>query len=285
MKNPPRIRHIANLWSLVAYPSAKREWPLERKIRAVKEAGFDGFTARGGKEHGRLAKKHGLTYVGFFSSSKISEFPALLREQMAAGAKHINVQMGDEDTLTPAALKMALALLKEAKKQEAIVSIEVHRDTCTETPEKTYALADAYRKATGQLMPMTWDYSHLAIIKHLQPQEFSSRLLVRPNLIQKAEQIHCRPFNGHHCQVPVTDGQGRLTLEVKNYLAFVEDLFRMWLKGNQAGREIFVVPEMGPVDNHGYNLSTLPNSWEDAVRLRGLLDKLWKKALKETRSA
>lgn len=275
----PKIRHIVNLWSLVAYPTAKRPWSLERQIAAVKEAGFDGFTTRAGEEHRKLAEKHGLMIVGYFAGSKISEFADLLRSQKDAGAHYINVQMGDHDTLTPQALKMATALFKAADKLGVEPSIEVHRDVCTETPEKTYALAEEFKKATGRLLPLTWDFSHLAVVKHLHAGNFSERLLTHPALIQRAEQLHCRPFNGHHAQVPVTDGQERLTPEVRDYLAFVEDLFRLWLKGKQEGREVFVVPEMGPVPG-GYNLSTLPNSWEDAVRLRVLLDKIWKKALK-----
>lgn len=276
---PPQIRHIAALWSLDGYPNPKRPWSLERRIAAVKEAGFHGFATCAGKEHARLAEKYGLIVVGYFASSKISEFASLLQSQQDGGAHYINVQMGDHDTLTPEALKMALALFKAADKLGVEPSIEVHRDVCTETPEKTYALADAFKKTTGRLLPLTWDFSHLAVVKHLHAGNYSKRLLTHPALIQRAEQLHCRPFNGHHAQVPVTDGKGRLTPEVKDYLVFVEDLFRLWLKGNQDGREIFVVPEMGPVPG-GYNLSTLPNSWEDAVRLRGLLDKLWKKALK-----
>jgi hypothetical protein len=273
------IRHIASLWSLVGYPNPKRPWSLERQIAAVKEAGFDGFTTQASEKHRKLAEKHGLIIVGHFASSKISDFPSLLRSQQDAGARYINVQMGNHDTLTPGALKMALALFKAADKLGVEPSLEVHRDVCTETPEKTYALADAFKKATGRLLPLTWDFSHLAVVKHLHPGNYSQRLLTHPALIQRAEQFHCRPFNGHHAQVPVTDGHGRLTPEVKEYLAFVEELFRLWLKGKPDGREVFVVPEMGPVPG-GYNISTWPSSWEDAVRLRVLLDKIWKKALK-----
>jgi hypothetical protein len=94
-------------------------------------------------------------------------------------------------------------------------SIEVHRDTCTETPEKTYALADGYLKMTGKLLPLTWDFSHLAVVKHLMPESYVKRLLVRPKLIQRSQQFHFRPFNGHHCQVPVTRGDGSLTRELR----------------------------------------------------------------------
>src|SRR5215216_5992699 len=91
----PLLRHIVNLWSLVWHPSKQREWSLERKLHAVKEAGFDGFTTQLTAKHAALADKLGLMRVGYFSSTAPREFRSLLQEQKAAGAEHINVQLGD----------------------------------------------------------------------------------------------------------------------------------------------------------------------------------------------
>jgi hypothetical protein len=93
-----------------------------------------------------------------------------------------------------------------------------------------------------------------------------------------AKSSEFRPFNGHHCQVPVTDGKGKLSTELQQWLPFLEATLALWLKGKQAGREIYVVPEMGPVRG-GYNFAQLPNSWEDAKVLRPLIAKAWAKAL------
>src|SRR5690606_41290061 len=59
----PAIAHIANLWTLVGHPSPAREWTLERKIRAIAAAGFDGITAAVTPEHRRLAERHGLRHI------------------------------------------------------------------------------------------------------------------------------------------------------------------------------------------------------------------------------
>jgi len=273
--NPPRIRHIANFWSMVHYPSQKKEWSLERKAEAMKEARFDGFTTMPSAEHKRLAEKYGLIIVGYFSGANAADFRELLLQNKENGAHHINVQLANEDTLTPEALRLTLRLMKEGEELGVEPAVEIHRDTCTETPEKAYALADAYRKATGKYLPMTLDYSHPAVVKHLHPGNYAEKLLVQPKLIQRAAQIHLRPFNGHHCQVPVTDGKGKITQEIKDWLPFVEALFRMWRQGNQEGRELFVCPEMGPVAG-GYNLHGLPNSWEEAIVLKGLIQKVWR---------
>lgn len=273
----PVLRHIANLWTFLGHPSPENEWSLEQKLCAIKEAGFNGVCWAGSPELGEGVKKLGLIFIGGMSSGKAAEFPRLLREQKDAGAHHINVQLADEDTLTPEAMELARSLMQEGRKLGLEPAVEVHRDTCTETPEKTYALADAYQQATGELLPISWDFSHISVVKHLHPGNYAERMIVRPDLIRRAQQFHFRPFNGHHAQVPVTDGKGSLTPEVKDWLPFAEALLRCWLDGNRnTDREIFICPEMGPVAG-GYALSTFPNSWEDAKILRGEIDNLWKK--------
>ena len=96
----PTLRHVANLWTFVQHPSKENEWSLEEKLRAIKEAGFDGvcWGPLPGLKEG-LAR-HGLFFLGGMSSAKAAEFPRLLQDLKDAGAHHVNVQLADEDTLT-----------------------------------------------------------------------------------------------------------------------------------------------------------------------------------------
>ena len=274
---PPRLRIVANLWSLWDYPSARREWSLERKIAAVKEAGFDGIASALDREHGRLASRHGLCAIGYISSSNPAEFRAKILRNGEGGALRINVQLGDHDTPVEKAVRMAVRIVEEGDSLGVPCDIEVHRDTCTETPEKTYAIAAGFRKATGRLMPMTWDLSHIAVVKHLAPP-YWQRLLVSPGLVQNASQIHFRPFNGHHCQVPVTNGSGALSAEFRQWMPLLDKTLETWLAAGQEGRDLFACPEMGPVRG-GYNLAQLPNSWSDAKVLRAIIRRRWARAL------
>ncbi|HEY1718553.1 MAG TPA: xylose isomerase [Verrucomicrobiae bacterium] len=273
----PVLRHIANLWTLMGHPSKAKEWSLEKKLWTIKESGFDGVCWAGSQELHEGSEKHGLIFVGGMASGNAKDFSRLLKDLKKFGAHHVNVQLAGDQVLTPEALELALALNREGRKLGLEPAIESHRGTCTETPEKTYTLADAYQKQTGELLPISWDFSHFAVVKHLVPENFVKRLLVRPDLIQRAQQFHFRPFNGHHVQVPITNGEGNLTQEFKDWLPFAEELLKCWLDGNKnLAREIFICPELGPVEG-GYALSTFPNSWEDAKILRGEIDKLWKK--------
>jgi hypothetical protein len=271
--NKPILRHIANLWTLMDRP-----WSLDEKLRAFKEAGFDGVCWAGSPELRAGCEKHDLLFVGGMASGNAADFPRLLREQKDCGAVHVNVQLATDDVLTPEALELALALNREGKRIGVIPGIETHRGTCTETPEKHYALCDAYQNATGELLPLSLDFSHFAVVKHLVPENFAKRLLGRPDLIQHAQQFHFRPFNGHHVQIPITtDGKGTLTPEFKDWLPFAEALLQCWLEGNRnKRREIFICPELGPVTG-GYCLSTFPDSWEDKKILRQEIASLWQK--------
>lgn len=272
--NKPILRHIANLWTLMDRP-----WSLDEKLRAFKDAGFDGVCWGGSPELRAGCEKHELIFVGGVASGKASDFPRLLREQKECGAVHINVQLADDQTPMHQALELALALNREGKRLGVVPGIETHRGTCTETPEKHYALCDAYQKITGELLPLSIDFSHFAVVKHLVPENFAKRLLVRLDLIQYAQQFHFRPFNGHHVQIPITDGRGSLTREFNEWLPFAEALLRCWLDGNRnRHREIFICPELGPVTG-GYCLSTFPDSWEDKKILRDHIDKLWRKLI------
>jgi hypothetical protein len=268
----PVLRHIGNLWTLMELP-----WTLDEKLRTMKEAGFDGVCWGGSPELRAGCDKHGLIFVGGLASGNAKDFSQLLQEQKDCGAVHVNVQLAADDLLTPAALELALVLNGEGKRIGVVPGIETHRGTCTETPEKHYTLCDAYQKVTGELLTLSIDFSHFAVVKHLVPENFAERLLVRPDLIQHAQQFHFRPFNGHHVQVPITDGRGKLTKEFDEWLPFAEALLKCWLDGNRdTNREIFICPELGPVAG-GYCLSTFPNSWEEAKILRVEIDKLWKK--------
>uniref|UniRef100_UPI004048FAE4 sugar phosphate isomerase/epimerase family protein n=1 Tax=Cephaloticoccus sp. TaxID=1985742 RepID=UPI004048FAE4 len=280
----PKIAHIANLWSLVGHPTPKKEWSLERKIAAVAAAGFDGFTTALTPEHTRLAAKYKLKHLlGFISnnSGDAKQYAKAIQAQKDAGAVQINVQLDDEDTKPSVAAKNWVKMMKEADKIGGVVmSLEVHRDTCTETPEKTYEIAKLYKQATGKMIKINFDFSHFAVVKHIHPGNYSSYLLKYPKLVQNGEQSHCRPFNGHHCQVSVTHN-GKLTDEVKSYLKFTEDLFRCWKSAKQnQDKTLFVCPELGPyhAGGAGYNITGLAPAWPDAAILRKELHKAWNRA-------
>lgn len=281
-KSPaPRLVQCATTWSMIAYPSANREWSLKRKMQEIKAAGFDGIAAYANPEVKGLADKLGLKIMGGFDGSSVAKARKQIIEQRDNGTRYMNVQLLDHDTPPAVAAKLAVKLIKLSDELGVAVHIETHRDTATETPEKYDEIQRLFTKATGRLMPTTWDHSHFAVSKHLLPSVYSKRLLVWPKLIQLSHLFHLRPFNSQHCQIPVTNGRGQLTPEFKDYLAFVEDLFTLWLQGPKPRGELYVCPELGM--SHGYHVSNDPHAWPDAVVARKEYAGAWRRALRRAR--
>ena len=274
----PRLVMCATTWSMIGYPTPKREWSVARKVAAIADAGFDGVCAYITPEIRAEATRRGLEVMSGFDAKSAADALPRLRAQRDLGVRFINVQLLNHDTPPAVAARAAVQLIRQSRLLGVAVHIETHRDTATETPEKFDEIARLYRRATGELLPVTWDHSHFAVSKHMMPADYSSRLLVWPKLIQASQMFHLRPFNSQHCQVPVTDGRGRLTREFGDYLKFAEDLFACWLAGPRPGNELWVCPEMGM--SHGYHVSTDPHAWPDVVRERTELLGAWRRALR-----
>jgi len=266
----------ATTWSMVGWPTPRKEWSVERKLSEIKAAGFDGVCAYITPEIKAGAGRLGLKMMSGFDCDDLKSTRVRLEEQRALGVHFINIQLLGHDTPPARAAAMAVPLIKLSRQLGLGVHIETHRDTCTETPEKFTEIARLYRRATGELMPVTWDHSHFAVSKHMMPKDYSARLLAWPKLIQHSQMFHLRPFNSQHCQVPVTDGRSRLTPEFADYIKFVEDLFTLWLRGPKPGGELWVCPELGMT--HGYHVSTNPPVWPDVIRSRKEILKAWSRA-------
>lgn len=267
----------ATLWSLVGHPSGRREWTLARKMDAIKAAGFDGVAETFRPELAPHLRRLGLAICGRVFTRDGRDLATLLKTEAAGGARLVNCMLGAHDTTPADATRLIIRTVREARRLGLDAYIETHRDLCTETPEKLAEIAARYRRATGELLPVMWDHSHLAVMKHMLPEEFSRRLLADRALIQRSRMFHCRPFSTQHCQVPVTNGRGRLTPEFRDYLAFVEDLFAVWLEGPKPRGELWVCPEMGTTV--GYHVSTNPPVWPDTLRCRKELLAAWGRAL------
>ncbi|HTL68588.1 MAG TPA: hypothetical protein VL200_13080 [Lacunisphaera sp.] len=261
---------------MIGHPSARREWSLERKLAEIKAAGFDGVCGWINPGIQRIAARLGLAMMSGFDCRSLAAVRPRLLEQQALGVRFINIQLLEHDTKPARAAAMAVGLIKLSRRLGLAVHLEVHRNTATETPEKFTEIARRFRRSTGWVMPVTWDHSHFAVSKHVMPADYSRRLLAWPELIQHSQMFHLRPFNSQHCQVPVTNGRGRLTPEFKDYLRFVEDLFALWLAGPRPGGELWACPEMGM--SHGYNRSGDPPVWPDIVRCRREFLTAWSRA-------
>jgi len=272
----PKLVLCAATWSMIGWPTPKREWSLAQKLRAIQAAGFDGVYTFITPEIKALNDELGLRLMSGFDAKSVADALPRLQSQSELGIRFVNVQLMNHDTAPAEAARETVKLIRVGRELGLNVHIETHRDTATETPEKLTEIARRYFRATEEILPVTWDHSHFAVSKHLQTPDYIARLLAWPELIQASQMFHLRPFNGQHLQVPVTNGRGVLTSEFEDYLVFVEALFALWLNGPRPGGELWVCPELGM--SHGYHLSTHPHAWPEAIRARQEIAATWQRA-------
>ncbi len=278
--NAPTLKLAATTWTLTHYPSATKPWNPKRQVREILRSGlFDGVQTRVGNPILPAARQAGLMLVFGQDVGSVKAVEPAFRKIKAEGGYHINCQVCDHDTPTEKALPVAIEIIKAGDRLGLKPAVEVHRDTCTETPEKAFALADAYHRKTGRKLRMNFDHSHPAIVKHLHAGNYWERLGVRLDLLRLGDLLHLRPFNGHHCQIPITDGRGRLSPEFRDWLPFCEKLIEAWLRGAGPGRQMVAVPELGPVPG-GYCLSVFPDVWRDKLVLAREIRKIWDRQIR-----
>ncbi len=277
----PTLVLQANLWSLTNQQNADgTDWSTLQKIEAIQAAGFDACTTGIGAPGLKAAlTTTGLRYGGFFDAGKVEHFAPRIAAALELDRGPINCQLADHDTPVEEAIELTAELMAEADRQGAEVHLEVHRDTCTETPEKTSAIAAGVKARTGKYPRINYDFSHPASVKHLGPQNYVERLFDNIPLFQASTLWHMRPFNGHHCQVPVTDGTATHSPEYLELRPFIRTAFDRWLAGPRPGNTFWVCPEVGP--KIGYGLSCFPDSWHEAQELGKDLRVLWAEALAE----
>lgn len=272
----PQLKTYANLWTLWDHPfKGAGEWDLYRKAAEIATAGFNGLMGEVGIGAGAAAERQGLSYIAFSRLDGGDNIEKVLLSAREEGAIVLQAHLGWHDTGADDALRWSLALCDVSKRAGLEVVIETHRDTCTETPEKTAELQRRFRAESGREMPLLPDFSHHAIVKHIMPP-WAPRLLEDGRLVRRSKWHHLRPFNGHHAQVPVLKADRRtFTDEAEEWMRFVRELFA--LMSTSPLQDFWVCPEIGPLRS-GYGLSCFAPAWDEAVALRLRLVAEWRDA-------
>lgn len=264
----PRISYYATTWSLRQYPFPESEWSWAKKFAEIENAGFEGIMSPPLED---LKGRGILKYWAITSLGLDMDVRPFFEEACDLGAESATVQLCDVNTPLEEAVEVARSIQRFAREFELYTAIECHRDTFTETPENLYDLYDTYLRAEGEPLPICFDHSHFAVVRHLK-HPYWSALKGREDLLVQSRQFHMRPFNGHHCQIPATfDGKKR-TPEYLEWLEYAHALFR-FIKANHKG-EILVVPELGNA-SPAYGLSCFPDVWHDACVTAQDLRSIW----------
>ena len=265
------LRFFATLWSLRGYPTEKREWSWPRKFAAIRKAGFEGVMSPPRTE---LHDRGELAYLAISSVARADQIAPLFAAIRELGAEGLVVQLGRPDTSLDACLKLARELAARGRECTVPVEFETHRNTFLETPERVAELAAAWSAEERGPLPVCYDFAHLAVVRHARAP-FWPGFAAQREAIARARCLHLRPFNGHHCQIPVTFDGRRRTPEYRVWLEFAAEVFSALRAAGESGR--IVVPELGHADPF-YRLSCFPDTWTDTSIAHRDLRRLWQRS-------
>lgn len=264
------LQLFATLWSLRGYPTAAREWAWARKFAAIRAAGFDGVFSPPIPELARVAD---LPYVAATSVREAAQADAVFAAAARQRAILLNVQLGTPADSTAAAVRLAQALRAAARRHGVPFVIETHRGTFTETPERSLALARAYRRATGEVLPWCVDHSHFAVVRHVAPHALWETLREPRALLDAAGLYHLRPFNGHHVQLPALDADSCRTPEYGHWLGYARALLE-FERAKTTAAPLRIVVEIGH-ESPSYRLSGFGDTWRDVQVVAADLRRMW----------
>ncbi|MCC5836045.1 MAG: hypothetical protein JJU20_15060 [Opitutales bacterium] len=275
------IKILINYWTFWDQkgPDGK-ELDIPEMIVRTAAQGFDAFTCPSDFPNLKeLLSQHELRFAAAFQAFDRAQLKREIEKGAEIDSGPMNCQLGRHNTSTQEAVSLTLEMMSLAADNGVDVHLETHRDTCTETPEKTAAIIETCFNESGKFPLVNFDFSHFSCVKHLDAGNYSERLL-EPNksLFQHSSLWHMRPFNGHHCQVPVTDGRGNLSSEYLEIRPFIKDCIQAWTCGPRPNNELWVCPELGPIP--GYGLSCFPDRWADTIILANDLKKIWSETIK-----
>jgi hypothetical protein len=263
------LHTYATAWSIREYPNKEDEWSWSHKFDSIRGAGFTGIMSPPREE---LSGRGDLDYWAMGSLGVGDDYAAYFGEVKSLGATHATIQPCDVDTPLEDAVAAIVGIVEAAKQVAIPITVECHRDTFTETPEKMWALYDGFFEKTGEPMPTCFDHSHFGVVRHYAAP-YWDKLNERPDILKDCPRFHMRPFNGHHCQIPATfDGEKR-TPEYGLWADYVKSLMA-FLKSNGTVEDIHMVPELGHAAP-SYGLSCFPDIWKDAQVIGHDLRRWW----------
>ena len=268
------MRFFAALWSLRQYPTARRELTWAQKFEKIRAAGFTGVMS---PPIPALQERGDLGYLAITSLVRPDQIEPVFAPALAHGAEGLVVQLARWDTSVAATVELAQAALAAGARHRLRVEFETHRNTFLESPERLAELTAAWTRAGGKPLPVCFDHSHFALVRHLKPPFWPAFAGDRV-VLGRSRFMHLRPFNGHHCQLPVTLAAGRgRTQEYRTWLEYVREVFAVFARHPRADR--IIVPELGH-ESPVYRLSTFPDTWTDTCATHADLRREWRAALR-----
>jgi len=280
---PPRLQLVQNLWGLSAYPSAKDEWPLEKKLAEVKAAGFDAFDVWVGdaKEEDlarweAAAKASGLGVGVEFGPTRPEDADAAIAAAKRLGSVYLDAHAASYFTPEAEAEALLRGLVERCRAAGMPLVVQTHRGRVTQDLLRTVGYAQRIPDMRFDL-----DFSHYIVAGELGGEfskEAAAALFV---LADKAIMLDGRVSNGE--QVQVDADNPAYARHVERTATMWKRVMVRWLRYAERGDVFPFRVELGPPDYAilGVDGRETSDRWAQQKAMKSLVERLWNEAVGE----
>jgi hypothetical protein len=281
---PPRLLLVQNLWGLSAYPSAKDEWPLEKKLAEVKAAGFDAFDVWvGGASEEDLArweaaaKASGLGVGVEFGPMRPEDADAGIAAARRLGSVYLDAHPASYFTPEDEAEVLLRGLVERCRAAGMPLVVQTHRGRVTQDLLRTVGYAQRIPDLRFDL-----DFSHYIVAGEMGGEfskEAAAALFV---LADRAIMLDGRVSNAEQVQVDLANPA--YARHVERTAVMWKHVMVRWLRYAAPGDVFPFRVELGPPDYAilGADGREIADRWDQQRALKALVERLWNEAVAET---
>ena len=276
-----RLLVYQSLWAMEQRRPDGFEWPLERKLAMIRDAGFDGAGVRFfdfdyARSVTQTLRRWDLTWQAQCYPRTVDDLKPVLEHVAEFGADHLNLQAD----VRPHTVAECVPLIEGWRwlSEEAGVALhfETHRDRMTTDLYFTLRLLDRFPD-----LRLTGDLSHYVVGREFAwpISEENHRLMHR--IVDQCWGFHGRVASREQIQVQISFAHQRDWLDL--FMGWWERGFRQWRRRAPKDAVLTFLCEMGPKEYamtgpDGYELS---DRWQEAQMLMRLVRGLWQKLEQE----
>ena len=264
-----------SLWAMERRRPDGLEWPLQRKLEMIRDAGFDGagvrfFDYQYAKEITDFLRAHAMSWQAQCYPKTIDDLKPIIEHVRELGADHINLQ----PDVRPYRLEDCIPLIEGwrrlAHDARIPVHIETHRDRMTTDLFFTLHLLDCFPD-----MRLTADISHYVVGREFAWPISEENHALMHRILDHAWGFHGRVASREQVQIQISFAHHKDWVDL--FLGWWEYGFRSWRRRAPQDATLTFLCELGPKEYamtgpDGYELS---DRWEEAKMMMGMIRALW----------
>lgn len=272
---PQRLLVYQSLWAMERRRPDGMEWPLERQLEMIRDAGFDGAGVRFvdpafARDVTGFPRAHGMSWQAQCYPKTVAKLEPVLALVHELGADHVNPQPDVRPYRLADCIPYVEGWRRMAAASNIPVHIETHRDRMTTDLFFTLRLLDCFPD-----LRLTGDISHYLVGREFAWPVSEENHALMHRVLDNCWGLHGRVASREQIQVQLGFPQHQGWVEL--FMGWWEYTIRSWRRRAVPDAALTFLCELGPppyaiTGADGYELS---DRWTEPLTMKDMIRALW----------